>query len=98
MTNKSNIVGIGHNQNSVTDKLLNIRKTLGEIHSSLHKNYTKYSAVMGDTYDWGDSEDHHYRKGTRFERNQLHFAAQKEQEECIKKIYPILADLDEELK
>ena len=99
MTNKSKIVGIGHNQNSVTDKLLNIRKTLEETFSSLNKNYSKYNAAMGDTYSFfaGGVDDVEVRKGTRFDRNQLHFEAQKEQAECIKKICPLIADLDKEL-
>ena len=55
---------------------------------SLSKNYTKYSAVKGNTYtfDAGGVDDVEVRKPTQFEKDQLHFEAQGDQQKCLKTV------------
>ena len=89
---KNNVVGIGHNSNDnkLTETLLKVSKTLDEVWSNLSDNYFKYSAVNGDTYNFAPfPEEYEVRKGSSFERNQLHFEAQREQSKCMKQIHDV---------
>ena len=72
----------------LTDRLLKVSESLERVFQSLSKNYTKYSAVKGNTYtfDAGGVDDVEVRKPTQFEKDQLHFEAQGDQQKCLKTV------------
>ena len=87
MTKNNDERGIGDNSFPIAAE---VNKTLGEIFSSLHRISSKFSASAGNTYAFESAGiDPEIRKGTKFERNQLHFEAQQEQEQIIKKVWEL---------
>ena len=88
----------------LTDRLLKVSESLERVFQSLSKNYTKYSAVKGNTYtfDAGGVDDVEVRKPTQFEKDQLHFEAQGDQQKCLKtvlkQVWEIQSIQDQHLK
>ena len=88
----------------LTDRLLKVSESLERVFQSLSKNYTKYSAAKGNTYtfDAGGVDDVEVRKPTQFEKDQLHFEAQGDQQKCLKtvlkQVWEIQSIKDQHLK